>query len=83
LPVPDEIQNLEDLEPEELALGELLSRRRPAPAAGFRGALARRLAERDPGWGPRPPRLRLLVCAYGGGGLLLIAIGAVVGLGAF
>ncbi len=80
--MPDETPNSEDLGPEELELAGLLARGRPAPAAGFRGALARLLADLDPGWGPRPSRLRLLVIAYGGGGLLMIAAGALLGLGA-
>jgi hypothetical protein len=49
---------------------------RPVPGAGFRGALGRRLAERDPGYGPRPERLRLIAAGYIGAGGLLIALTA-------
>jgi hypothetical protein len=47
---------------------------RPVPPAGFRGRLGRHLAERDPGYGPRPERLRLIVAGYLGAGGLLIAL---------
>ena len=47
-------------------------RQRPVPSASFRGALWRYLADRDPGHGPRPERLRVLVAAYLLVGLLLI-----------
>jgi hypothetical protein len=47
---------------------------RPVPPAGFRGRLGRHLAERDPGYGPRPDRLRLIVAGYLGTGGLLIAL---------
>jgi hypothetical protein len=80
--MPDELHDPDELGGEEHELGELLASSRPVPDAGFRGALARWLADHDPGWGPRPTRLRLLIAAYGGGGLLLIAVGALLGLGA-
>lgn len=70
-------------EPEgaDAELAARLSAERPVPGAGFRGALGRRLAGEDPGYGPRPPHLRAIVAAYlaGGGALMLIA--ALVGLG--
>ena len=66
-------------EPEQLA--ERLRGGRPVPAAGFRGSLARHLARDDPGYGPRPPRLRLIVAAHLGGGVLLLGSAALVGLG--
>jgi hypothetical protein len=49
---------------------------RPVPGAAFRGALGRRLGELDPGYGPRPERLRLIVAGYLGAGGLLIALAA-------
>ena len=49
---------------------------RPVPAVGFRGRLHRHLAGRDPGYGPRPERLRLLVACYIGAGGVLIALAA-------
>ena len=51
------------------------------PAAGFRGALGRHLAARDPGYGPRPARLRPMVAGYAGAGTCLIAVGALVATG--
>ena len=63
-------------------VAERLGNERPVPGAGFRGALARRLAASDPGYGPRPQRLRLMVAAYVGAGSLLIALGALNATGA-
>jgi hypothetical protein len=60
---------------EEQALASDLAAERPVPAAGFRGALGRYLADRDPGYGPRPPRLRLIASGLVSGGLVLIALG--------
>lgn len=47
---------------------------RPVPGAAFRGRLGRHLAERDPGYGPRPERLRTIVACYVGAGGVLIAL---------
>jgi hypothetical protein len=66
----------------EQRLGELLAAQRAAPAAGFRGTLRRHLAAEDPGYGPRPPRLRLNVGGWLAGGALLIALGALQATGA-
>jgi hypothetical protein len=66
-----------EIEPAEQELSERLRIARPVPSAGFRGALGRRLAERDSGYGPRPERLRLMVAGYLGAGGLLIALAAV------
>jgi hypothetical protein len=66
-----------EFDPAEQNLAAALRIARPVPAAGFRGALGRHLAERDPGYGPRPARLRALVAGYLGAGGLLIALAAV------
>lgn len=71
-----------ELAPDEADLADRLSRQRPVPDAGFRGALERYLAARDPGHGPRPERLRLILAAYLGGGSILIALGALKAVGA-
>jgi hypothetical protein len=70
----------DDTTPSELDLAERLSAARPLPSAGFRGTLWQHLALLDPAYGPRPPRLRLIVAGYLALGLLLIALGAVVAL---
>lgn len=64
-----------ELSGEEQALASDLAAERPVPAAGFRGALGRYLAEHDPGYGPRPPRLRLIASGLVSGGLVLMAVG--------
>ena len=64
-------------ESEELGhLARRLERERPVPRAGFRGALRRQLldaADRQP---LRPQRLGLLIAAYAGSGMALLAIAA-------
>jgi hypothetical protein len=72
----EEASRNDQLTEEERELAERLNARRPAPAAGFRGALGRRLAARDPGYSPRPERLRAAVSAYLGAGALMLAAGA-------
>jgi hypothetical protein len=67
-----------DLNPGERELGEQLQRSRPVPSAGFRGALGRRLAERDPGYGSRPDWLVPVTSACFGGGLVLIGLAALI-----
>jgi hypothetical protein len=67
-----------ELDPVERDVGERLERDRPAPAAGFRGALGRQLAERDPGYGPRPPWLVPIVAICFSVGLLLIVLAALI-----
>jgi hypothetical protein len=60
----------------EEELADTLARERPVPAAAFRGALGRHLAERDPGYGPRPEGLRASVALYAvsGGALMLLGL---------
>ena len=65
-----------EYEPSEQNLAAALRIARPVPGAGFRGALGRHLAEHDPGYGPRPERLRLMVGGYLGAGGVLIALAA-------
>jgi hypothetical protein len=59
-------------------LADRFSAGRPVPAASFRGALGRHLARRDPGYSPRPARLRLYVTSYIATGGVLIALGALI-----
>ena len=75
-------ENGAGLEPADDQLGAELAAERPVPAATFRGELRRRLAAQDPGYGPRPPRLRAAVAALIAAGALLIVLGALVALGA-
>jgi hypothetical protein len=69
------------LGPEEQDLGSQLAEQRPVPSASFRGALGRRLSRRDPGYGPRPETLRLVVAGYAGAGALVIGLGTLVATG--
>jgi hypothetical protein len=74
--VTDEIGNPPAPEGDEQELAERLGAARPVPGAGFRGKLYRHLHEQDPGYGPRPERLRLLVTCYMAAGGVLIALAA-------
>jgi hypothetical protein len=65
-----------ELPPGERSLADRLEADRPVPAAGFRGALRRSLDAQDPGYGPRPAHLRLIVSAYLGACLVLLAAAA-------
>ena len=71
----------EQLDPQEREVAAALSKRRPVPTAGFRGALGRHLFARDPGYGPRPKNLRLAVGGFVASGLLAVALGALIALG--
>lgn len=71
---------IDDTTRSEQDLADRLNAGRPLPSAGFRGALWKQLAALDPGYGPRPARLRLIVAGYLALGLLLIALGALVAL---
>lgn len=71
-----------ELAPAERDLADRLASARPVPSAGFRGLLGRRLAAEDPGYGPRPERLRLRIVGYLLLGCLLIAFGALLAVGA-
>jgi hypothetical protein len=74
--VTDDISSSSTPEAGDRELAEELRTARPVPGVGFRGSLHRHLAELDPGYGPRPERLRLLVACYIGAGGLLIALAA-------
>jgi hypothetical protein len=65
-----------ELYPPERELGDRLAQSRPVPRAGFRGALGRRLAERDPGYGPRPAWLIPVASSCFGSGLVLVLLAA-------
>lgn len=60
---------------EEQELVDRLMSGRTLPGARFRGALGRRLAARNPGSGPRPRKLRLIVAAYVVAGVAFLALG--------
>ncbi len=70
-----------DLEPVDHALAEQLRANRPAPSAGFRGTLGRQLLTLDPGYGPRPARLRPTVSAFVAVGALLVLFGGLLSSG--
>jgi hypothetical protein len=61
--------------PEEQRVADQIVAERPVPRGDFRGALGRYLAAHDPGYGPRPVRLRALAAVWIVGGVLLIALG--------
>jgi hypothetical protein len=61
-------------------LSAQLAEQRPLPGAAFRGALGRLLSTQDPGYGPRPARLGLLVTVLVCAGVALVVVGALVAL---
>ena len=71
----------EPLSPDQERLADALTRERPVPPAGFRGALGRYLAARDPGYRRRPAQLRLMVAVLVFAGLLLILAGLLQAIG--
>ncbi|MDA8067318.1 MAG: hypothetical protein M0T77_01700 [Actinomycetota bacterium] len=77
--MPDSEDNLT---PEDLMVATALSTHRPAPAPAFRGALTRRLAALDPGYGHRPARLRTHAALLCLAGAILLLLGLLVGTGA-
>jgi hypothetical protein len=70
-----------ELDPPERDLAVRLTDQRPVPGAEFRGILGRHLAARDPGYGPRPGRLRTSVGLYLGAGVGIVVLGALQGMG--
>lgn len=73
--------NHDDQVSERDALAELLGAGRPVPSADFRGALGRYLDERDPGYGPRPTRLRSISFACLVASVALLALAALQATG--
>jgi hypothetical protein len=71
-----------ELEPPERDLAKRLTDQRPVPGADFRGALGRHLVARDPRYGPRPERLRMIAGLYVGAGVGIVALGALQAAGA-
>jgi hypothetical protein len=68
---------LDSRERERLAgLARRLETERPVPRAAFRGALGRRLLRQLERHRARPGRLRILITAYAGSGLFLLAVAA-------
>ncbi len=70
------------LTPEDLSLAATLQARRPSPTLSFRGTLSRRIAQLDPGYGPRPAHLWVRAGALAAGGGVLVVLGLLVSLGA-
>jgi hypothetical protein len=62
-------------ETQDRELEERLRAQRPVPAPTFRGDLRRQLMAR--GQAPAPGRIRLLIAAYGGAGVVLLAVAAI------
>jgi hypothetical protein len=73
-----------DIEPDgpDPELAGRLADSRPFPAPDFRGSLRRALVAADPGYGPRPARLRARVVIFLALGALLLVIGFLQSIGA-
>ncbi len=71
-----------ELSADERVIADALVAARPAPAPTFRSALGSSLAERDPGYGHRPPRLWTRAGVLAGAGALLVLLGLLVSTGA-
>jgi hypothetical protein len=65
----------------ERELAARLGAQRALPRAEFRGALGRHVAAHDPGYGPRPERLRTTVALYTVAGGAVACLGALVSVG--
>jgi hypothetical protein len=75
-------ENLQaDFDGADRVFAEMLQSHRPTPAARFRGALSRRLAEIDPGYGPRPANLWLQVLALLAAGVAILIVAALLSAG--
>jgi hypothetical protein len=78
----DTPENTNELTEKEQEQADQLRDSRPVPGAGFRGALGRYLAAQDPGYGPRPRRLRVIAAGYLGAAGVLLALGLLQATGA-
>lgn len=78
----DDLELDRPLTADEQEFAGQLGARRPLPGPGFRGVLGRHLAAVDPGYGPRPIRLRLLVGGYVVAAVLLMGLGLLQAAGA-
>lgn len=67
---------------EEQAVARSLDALRPVPTPAFRGGLARRLVNLDPGYGHRPEWLWQRAVALAGAGVLLVLLGLLISTGA-
>jgi hypothetical protein len=79
--IPETLTESDEFDGDQQEVAGLLVRERPVPAAGFRGVLARRLVAADPGYGPRPARLRLMVAGAAAAGSGAVGLGALVAAG--
>jgi hypothetical protein len=81
---PDSEQHgpADELDPDEGALADTMAADRPVPSAAFRGALVRHIAVHDPGFPPRPERMRLIAAGGATAGLLLMLVGLLQATGA-
>jgi hypothetical protein len=70
-----------ELTAREHGFAEQLQADRPVPGAAFRGALGRHLAARDPGYGPRPARLRPIAFGHLVASAVLLALGGLQAMG--
>lgn len=74
-------RDLEPGTPDELVLlAARLEQRRPLPNPGFRGRLRRHVVARSER-SIAPRRLRVLLAGYAGGGIFLLAVGALSAAG--
>jgi hypothetical protein len=71
-----------ELSAEDRVIADALVAARPAPETTFRSALGSSLAEADPGYGHRPPRLWRRAGVLAGAGALLVLLGLLVSTGA-
>jgi hypothetical protein len=70
------------LSPEDLVFAASLEARRPSPTLTFRGALRRRVARQDRGYGHRPEDLWARAAMFAGAGAVFVLLGVLFGTGA-
>jgi len=71
-----------ELSDEDRLVAAELARERGVPPAAFRGSLRRQMIASDPGYGPRPERLRPIAGALIALGCVTIGLGALQAIGA-